>query len=63
MLFEKAKEREKMSQLWEQVCKTVNFIVNLSPEFLLLLGAAVTCSGMQLLFPPKKAKESEGEKE
>lgn len=52
-----------MSQLWEQVCKTVNFIVNLSPEFLLLLGAAVTCSGMQLLFPPKKAKESEGEKE
>ena len=51
-----------MSQLWEQVCKTVNFIVNLSPEFLLLLGAAVTLLRYAVTFPPKKAKESEGEK-
>ncbi len=52
-----------MSQLWEQVCKTVNFIVKSFTRILIIARSsgnfAQVCS---YFFPPKKAKESEGRK-
>lgn len=54
MPFEKAKEREKMSQLWEQV---YNFIATLSPGVKYLIAGVVMLSGIGFIVPSKKAKE------
>ena len=54
MPFEKVKEREKMSQLWEQV---YNFIATLSPGIKSLIAGVIILIGIGFIVPSKKAKE------